>query len=355
MKRGLATHAESAPPPKKRKLSQPDTTCPESSLSPEEPALDVGRFKPGQIVYEDDDFQFEFLYNDQKEDHLIALCDLKQIFAACLPRMGTRYVTRHVFDEHHRLICCRSKAKSSNANTSSNKTNTSQSNINYPVLYPVIGGICIRPFYEQHFGEVVFLAVHNQHQHKSVGRKIMRVMKHVAIKEKLHHFYTYADNQAIGFFQKMGFVQKKTSAHLRHPNKHQFASASNSSSSNKKELFWDYIKHYTGSELMECKLHCAVDYIHLDENLRSIEKDILFECANYRKAHFGNDYDQEYSPPPSFLIPINKLIVILNLDDSFEKEEEDDLLMDTLNKYGIANDRHLYDVFKTSRLHGKRV
>ena len=72
-----AIHSDSAPPPKKRKLSQIENNNePESSLSPENDPLH-GRFKPGQIVYEDNDFQFEFIYNDKQEKHLIALTDLK--------------------------------------------------------------------------------------------------------------------------------------------------------------------------------------------------------------------------------------------------------------------------------------
>ena len=70
-------HSDSAPPPKKRKLSQMDNNNGvEPSQSPDNDPTH-GRFKPGHIVYEDNDFQFEFLYNDKQEKHLIALTDLK--------------------------------------------------------------------------------------------------------------------------------------------------------------------------------------------------------------------------------------------------------------------------------------
>mmetsp|Transcript_46606 Transcript_46606/g.74664 ORF Transcript_46606/g.74664 Transcript_46606/m.74664 type:complete len:576 (+) Transcript_46606:29-1756(+) len=383
MKRGgAALHSDSAPPPKKRKIDhtaiseQTATNGHEASLSPDE-SKQPRFFKPGQIVYEDNDFQFEFLYNDEQEDHLIALTDLKQIFAACLPRMGTRYVTRHVFDEHHRLICCRSKSHPQALGIHEH----TEKNINYPVQYPVIGGICIRPFYEQHFGEVVFLAVHNQHQHKSVGRKIMRVMKHVAIQEGLSHFYTYADNQAIGFFQKLAFVKKRGAAsmhkqhshslpvavpesrdnHNQHAHDAEHAGYHNSyenvlgSHNNKQPPFWDYIKHYTGSELMECKLYSNVDYIHLDENLSQIEKDILLQCQQHRKQQFMSDYETVHEPIAQFLIPINKLIVILDLDDNFENEQDDEALLELMDQNGIQTDRDLYDVYKTGKLHEKDI
>jgi len=325
MKRSsLAVHSDSAPPvqaSKKRKIqSRPRNTT---------------RFIPGHVVYESDEFQFEFLYNDQKEEHWIALCDLKQIFAACLPRMGSRYVTRHVFDQHHRLLCCRSKTK---CNTSS-MPHCDKLPENFPVERPVIGGICIRPFYEQRFGEVVFLAVHNQYQHKSVGRKIMRVMKQVAVEEGLSHFYTYADNQAIGFFQKMGFVKKKSS-----PN-----------SASSKEPFWKYIKHYTGSELMECRLYDKVDYIQLDRHLARFEQDILAQCHQHRRERFAGEMAVVHEPPSSFLISVSKLIVILELEDDFEREDEEEMLLELLKEFGIENDRDLYDVYHTQKARGKEV
>lgn len=322
MKRtSLAVHSDSAPPvpmPKKRKI--------QSHPRP------LTRFRPGHMIHEDDNFTFEFIYNDQSEAHWIALCDLKQIFAACLPRMGSRYVTRHVFDEHHRLLCCRSKSKS----TTGSMPHTSKLLENFPVDRPIIGGICIRPFYEQKFGEVVFLAVHNQYQHKSVGRKIMRVMKAAAVAEGLSHFYTYADNQAIGFFQKMGFSAKK-------------------SQMGGNEAFWNYIKHYTGSELMECRLYDKVDYVHLDDHLARFERDILMQCHQYRQGHCAKDMDTVHEAPKSFLIPISKLIVILELEDDFEKDDEEELLLDMLKHFGIENDRDLYDVYCSQTARGREV
>ena len=78
-------HSDSAPPPKKRKLNEIDNNNNnsnnneiESSISPDE--APHGRFKPGQIVYEDNDFQFEFLYNDDQQNNLIALTGLKVMY-----------------------------------------------------------------------------------------------------------------------------------------------------------------------------------------------------------------------------------------------------------------------------------
>jgi len=332
MKRNSSTavHSDSAPPVhanKKRKIQSAPTS--------------PTRFVAGHVVHEDEDFVFEFLYNDKKEEHWIALCDLKQIFAACLPRMGSRYVTRHVFDRHHRLLCCRSKKKATSTTVHQQQQHSVNIPENFPVERPIIGGICIRPFYAQRFGEVVFLAVHNQYQHQSVGRKIMRVMKQVAVDEGLLRYYTYADNQAIGFFQKMGFVKKKCS--------------SPKDGAAAKEPFWDFIKHYTGSELMECRLYPKVDYILLDRRLAALERDILTQCHRFRRQQFGREMEVVYDPPPSFLIPVSKLIVILELEDDFERDDEEELLIDMLRDFGVETDRDLYDVYFTKKARGKEV
>ena len=73
--------------------------------------LEDDGLKSGEIVFEDEDFKFEYVWNDGIDDNLITLCDLKQIFVACLPKMGLKYVTRHVFDRNHRSLCCRSVNK----------------------------------------------------------------------------------------------------------------------------------------------------------------------------------------------------------------------------------------------------
>ena len=198
--------------------------------------------------------------------------------------MGAKYVTRHVFDSNHRLVACRLKRKdysddlnnigvnspnlSKNLLTGESKVKDEKTGLlkTFPIKWPIIGGICIRPFYDQDsiFAELVFLAVHNAHQHRNVGRKLMRVMKQAAIYEKIERFYTYADNKAIGFFTKLGFRTKNVTKHTQ------------------KEKFWTFIKHYDGSELMESVLIENLNYIHFDDILTHQQNYILEYCHKKR-------------------------------------------------------------------------
>ena len=237
----------------------------------------------GYIVYENDIFEFEYLWNDKWNDSSIenlendkveTLCYLKNIIATALPKMGSKYVTRHVFDPNHRLLACRLKDKQQDKQDKQEKQDSKKDICSskelglmktYPNRRPIIGGICIRPFYECKFGEVVFLAVDNSHQHRSVGRQLMRVMKQCASFEMIEKFYTYADNKAIGFFTKLGFKTKNVTKNTH------------------KEKFWQYIKHYDGSELMESNILKNLNYINFDKILQRQQQEIVNYCKNKRK------------------------------------------------------------------------
>lgn len=70
----------------------------------------------------------------------------------------------------------------------------------------IIGGICYRPYREQRFGEIAFCAINANEQVRGYGTKLMNQLKKVAIDEdNIEYFLTYADNFAIGYFQKQGF------------------------------------------------------------------------------------------------------------------------------------------------------
>ena len=59
------------------------------------------------------------------------------------------------------------------------------------------------------FGEIVFLAISAQEQVRGYGTRLMNHLKDYAKNhEKLTHFLTYADNNAIGYFQKQGFTRE---------------------------------------------------------------------------------------------------------------------------------------------------
>lgn len=58
----------------------------------------------------------------------------------------------------------------------------------------------------------------------------------------MEYFLTYADNYAIGYFQKQGF-----SKHIAMP----------------KERWVGFIKDYDGGTLMECYVHPGIDYLNV--------------------------------------------------------------------------------------------
>ena len=62
----------------------------------------------------------------------------------------------------------------------------------------------------------------------------------------IQYFLTYADNYAIGYFQKQGFTK-----YLTMP----------------RERWVGYIKEYDGGTLMECYIHPAVNYFAVPQVL----------------------------------------------------------------------------------------
>lgn len=60
----------------------------------------------------------------------------------------------------------------------------------------------------------------------------------------LEYFLTYADNYAIGYFQKQGFSKQVVMP---------------------KDRWIGYIKDYDGGTLMECYIHPAMDYLSVKE------------------------------------------------------------------------------------------
>ena len=64
----------------------------------------------------------------------------------------------------------------------------------------------------------------------------------------MQYFATFADNNAIEFFKKQGFTK-----HLQMP-----------------ETRWrGYIKEYSGSTMMQCKIHENIDYEHIQATIKS--------------------------------------------------------------------------------------
>jgi histone acetyltransferase len=167
--------------------------------------------------------RFNIILNDGKDESFISLINLKEILARQLPKMPREYITRYVFDKQHiNIICVANEME-------------------------IVGGVCFRPFPEQRFAEIAFLAVSSANQVQKVGSKLMIHLKEYARKQGLTHFLTYADNYALGYFKKQGFSSVVTLP---------------------KERWQGYIKDYDGGTLMECFIHPQINMHEMDHLIK---------------------------------------------------------------------------------------
>ncbi|PNH02069.1 Histone acetyltransferase GCN5 [Tetrabaena socialis] len=173
----------------------------------------------------DGDISFRYVLNNDDPQNLIYLVGLKNIFSKQLPNMPKEYIVRLVFDRRHRSVAL---LKRNGA---------------------VIGGITYRAFHQQAFGEIAFCAVTSHEQVKGYGTRLMNQTKEFArTLDRLTHFLTYADNNAVGYFEKQGFTKEVT-------------------------LEWErwqgYIKDYDGGTLMECVMHPRICFTALPDLVRT--------------------------------------------------------------------------------------
>ncbi|KAG5860308.1 putative histone acetyltransferase [Encephalitozoon hellem] len=221
--------------------------------------------------------------SDPQADRMLLL-GLKCLFQRQLSRMPKEYILRQVFDSKHASMALINSAKE------------------------VVGGICYRPFFEQGFVEIVFLAVDYDFQVKGVGGFMMDLFKEV-IKEEVkscrwkladdvlgiyEHKYrtiedlgpllakapecgarplylvTYADNFAIGYFRKQGF-----STEIRFGG-------------------WiGFIKDYEGGTIVECRVFWEINYLRKQEIIRDMKRRLLEEMKKintYHVVHKIDDY-----------------------------------------------------------------
>lgn len=178
---------------------------------------------------------------DESETSM-ALITLKNIFSRQLPKMPKEYIVRLVFDQRHYSLAILRKSR-------------------------IIGGICYRAYFDQRFGEIAFCAINGTEQVKGYGTILMNELKtHVQKQEngKLDYFLTYADNFAIGYFQKQGFTKT-----LSMP----------------KERWVGFIKDYDGGTLMECYIHPNMDYLNVSGIVSKQRAYILARIKQYSQSH----------------------------------------------------------------------
>ncbi|XP_043236674.1 histone acetyltransferase KAT2A-like [Amphibalanus amphitrite] len=176
---------------------------------------------------------------------MLWLVGLQNVFSHQLPRMPKEYITRLVFDPKHRTL----------ALVKNNRP---------------IGGICFRLFPSQGFTEIVFCAVTSNEQVKGYGTHLMNHLKDYHIRHGVHHFLTFADEFAVGYFKKQGFSKEIKLS---------------------RKKYLGYIKDYEGATLMGCELSPRIIYREFSSVIRKqkeiIKRLIEARQASIRKVHPG--------------------------------------------------------------------
>lgn len=160
---------------KKQKLSNeplqssstPESKSKSASQSTEDPTMDI---------------TYKLYTNDGADESLKALTTLKEIFSKQLPKMPKEYIVRLVFDLNHFSLAILKNGE-------------------------IIGGICYRPYFDQHFAEIAFCAISGTEQVRGFGTVLMNNTKKHVQQQGIEYFLTFADNYAIGYFQKQGFTK----------------------------------------------------------------------------------------------------------------------------------------------------
>lgn len=89
------------------------------------------------------------------------------------------------------------------------------------------------------------------------------------------HFLTYADNYAVGYFQKQGFSKQITLP---------------------RAVWAGYIKDYEGGTIMQCKMLPKVDYLNVQELVARQREAILSKIREMSKSHVVHPGLTQFQP-----------------------------------------------------------
>ena len=167
----------------------------------------------------DNTLEYRVVQNDGESQSLVWMTAARNIFHQELTQMPEEYITRLVFNEHHKTILM----------------------LNNGVVY---GGICFRVFQEKDFAEIAFCAVSSREQIRGYGSHVMAHVKHYLQAIGIHNILTYADNTAIGYFKRQGFTLELK----LDPN-----------------IWARCIKDYRGATLIHCELREDIDYLRIND------------------------------------------------------------------------------------------
>ena len=197
------------------------------------------------------EIEFRAVNNDGSRESAIILTGLKCLFQKQLPKMPKYYIARLVYDRTHTSIA-----------------------IVKPPL-EVIAGIAYREFRDHKFAEIVFCAVSSDQQVKGYGAHLMTHLKdYVKATGPVMHFLTYADNNAIGYFQKQGFTKEITLP---------------------KSLWMGYIKDYEGGTLMQYSMVPRIRYLEAGRMLLKQKETVFAKIRARSKSHVVHPAPAQWS------------------------------------------------------------
>ncbi|KAJ5871504.1 Histone acetyltransferase (Gcn5) [Penicillium soppii] len=212
------------------------------------------------------DIEFRVVNNDGSHDSFIVLTGLKCIFQKQLPKMPKDYIARLVYDRSHLSIAI----------------------VKHPL--EIVGGITYRPFNTRTFAEIVFCAISSDQQVKGYGAHLMSHLKdYVKATSPIMHFLTYADNYAIGYFQKQGFTKQITL---------------------EKSIWMGYIKDYEGGTLMQCTMLPKIRYLEMGRMLTKQKESVQAKIRAFSRSHIihppPKEWKNEVSPIDPLSVPAIK-------------------------------------------------
>ncbi|CAK5281778.1 unnamed protein product [Mycena citricolor] len=209
------------------------TSLGDSSVKPEKAV--VGELRRGVITIVP-------VENDRKPHSLIILTGLKTLFQKQLPKMPREYIARLVYDSNSKAVAIVKRG------------------------LKVVGGICYRPFPHRGFAEIVFFATNSSDQVKGYGAMLMDHFKaHIKTAfPGMMHFLTYADNYAVGYFEKQGFSKEITLD---------------------RSVWAGYIKDYEGGTIMQCTMVKKVDYLNKPALLAAQQEAVMSKIREMSRSH----------------------------------------------------------------------
>lgn len=177
--------------------------------------------------------------------------------------MPTYYIARLVYDRNHTSIAI----------------------VRKPL--EVIGGISFREFRNRKFAEIVFCAISPDQQGGGYGAHLMSHFKdYVKATSPVMHLLAYADNYAIGFFQKQGFTKEITLD---------------------KSVWMGYIKDYEGGTLMHCSMVPRVRYLEVGRMLLKQKETLQAMIRPLSQSHIVHPPPQQWAN--GVITPIDPLSI----------------------------------------------